>query len=366
MPAECVLAGPIGATDGKVGALLFDGEYFVTTPNQTFIPEPPAGDRKVIMRADSLYADDDPILWPQPYNAFNCHHGAIPRAKSLSAHLIIWWEPTHSDFILLRNPASPIRGLGKLSDSKLGELKRSVSVLLSRVHTFMSNPSKSRAPPILGPMVKMIEHGLVRLGSVWTNFRQMAFGVRDVQRCWLDVMAMLDYVEVYKPRMDSARLAVGSPPVEVADTVGVFTNDLRVAQDFFHAGLPFWLTRPASDLGQTNILAAVPLFAPRHYGICFESHRFKYPVIYQGPASSPQKHEAILLYARNFMRYPDLFVLHASEMTTSASGHVETSVRSQASKDGPGAGAIVGVSRQYGADKGKGPSGRKGKGVVCK
>jgi hypothetical protein len=40
------------------------------------------------------------------------------------------------DFILLRDPASPIRGLGKLSDSesKLGELTRkceSVSVLFS-------------------------------------------------------------------------------------------------------------------------------------------------------------------------------------------------------------------------------------------
>jgi hypothetical protein len=187
----------------------------------------------------------------------------------------------------------------------------------------------------------------------------MAFGVRDVQRCWLDVMAMLDYMEVYKPRMDSARLAVGSPPVEVADTVGVFTNDIRVAQDFFHAGLPFWLTRPASDLGQTNILAVVPLLVPRHSGICFESHRFNYPVIYQGSASSPQKYEAILLYARNFLRYPDLFALHAGDTSTPASGHAETSVRSQASKDGPGNRDIVGV-------KGKGPYGRKGKGVVRK
>ncbi|KAF8228802.1 hypothetical protein L208DRAFT_1485368, partial [Tricholoma matsutake] len=101
------------------------------------------GDHKVMMRADSLYADDDPILWPQPYNVFNCHHSAIPRAKSLSAHLIIWWEPTHEDFIPLRDPASPIRGLGKLSDSKLGELKCSVSILLSQVQAFMSNSSKS-------------------------------------------------------------------------------------------------------------------------------------------------------------------------------------------------------------------------------
>jgi hypothetical protein len=366
LTAKCVLAGHIGATDGKVGALLFNGEYFVTTPNQTFIPEPPLGDRKVTMRSDSLYGDDDPILWPQPYNAFNCHHGAIPSPKSLSAHLIIWWEPTHKDFIPLRDSASPIRGLGKLADSKLGELKSSVSVLLSRVQAFMANPSKFRAPPSLGPMVKMIEHGLVRLGSVWTNFRQMAFGVRDVQRCWLDLMAMLDYMEVYKPRMDSAWLAVGSPPVKVADTVGVFTTDIRVAQDFFRAGLPFWLTRPASDLGQTNILAAVPLLAPHHNGICFESHRFNYPVIYQGPASSTQKHEAILRYARNFLRYPDPFALHTSDMSPSASAQVETSVKLQASKNGPSTRANVGASHQRGAIKGRGPYGSKGKGVVRK
>jgi hypothetical protein len=365
LPAKCILTGQIGAMDGKVGALLFGGEYFVTTPNQTFIPEPPAGDRKVVMRADSLYADDDPILWPQPYSAFNCHHGAIPNRKSLSAHLIIWWEPTHEDFILLRNPASPIRGLGKLSDSKLGELKSSASGLLSRVHAFMSNPSKSRAPPSLGPMVKMIEHGLVRLESVWTNFRQMVFGVRDVQRCWLDLMAMLDYMEVYKPRMDSARLAAGSPPLEVADTVGVFTNDIRVAQDFFHAGLPFWLTRPASDFGQTNILAAVSPLGSRYHGICFEPHRFNYPIIYQGPASSNGKHEAILRHARNFLRYPDLFAHHTREMTTS-SVNVETSARSQASKDGRDPRAIAGISHQRHANKGGGLYGSKGKGVVRK
>jgi hypothetical protein len=350
-------------TDGKVGALLFGGEYFVTTPNQLFVPEPPLGDRKVVMRADSLYADDDPVLWPQPYNAFNCHHGAIPRPKSLSAHLIMWWEPTHNDFILLRDPTSPIRGLGRLADSRLGELNSSVSVLLSRVQVFMANPSKSRPPPTLGPLVKMIEHGLVRLQSVWTNFRQMAFGVRDVQRCWLELMAMLDYMEVYKPRMDSARLAVGSPPAEVANAIGIFTNDIRVAQDFFHAGLPFWLIRPASELGQTNILAAVPPSVPRCDGICFEAHRFNYPIIYRGPASSTEKHDAILQYARNFLRYPDPFALDTSKIDTPPSGHMESSAKLQVSKGGP---AIVGASHQHGANKGGGPYGSKGKGIVCK
>jgi hypothetical protein len=280
--------------DGKVGTLLLNGEYFVTTPNQTFIPEPPVRVRKIVMRADSLYASDNPILWPQPYNVFNCHHSAIPLPRSLSAHLIIWWEPMHEDFIPLRDPASPIQGLGKLSDPRFGKLKSSVSVLLSRVQEYVSNLSTSQLLPTLGPMVKMIEHGFVHLGSVWTNFHQMAFGVRDIQRCWLDVRVMLDYVEVYKHWMDSPRLAAGCPPVEVADTIGVFTNDVCVAQEFFHAVLPFWLIRPASDLSQTNVLRAVQLSELCHCRICFESHCFNYPILYQGPASSTQGHGAIL------------------------------------------------------------------------
>ena len=162
------------------------------------------------MCADSFYADDDPILWPQPDNVYNCHHSAIPMLQLLSTHLIIWWEPMHDHFIPLRDPASPIRGLGKLSDSKFGELKSSVTILLSQVQVFMSDLSKSQPPPTLGPMVKIIEHGLIHLGSVCTNFHQMEFGMRDVQRCWLDVRAMLDYMKMYKPQMDSPRFAAGT------------------------------------------------------------------------------------------------------------------------------------------------------------
>ena len=194
----------------------------------------------------------------------------------------------------------------------------------------------------------------------------MAFGVRDVQRCWLDLTVMLNYMEVYKPWMDSARLATSSPPVKVANTIGAFTSDIHVAQDFFHAGLPFWLIRPASDLGHPNILRAVPLSVPHQNGICFESHRFKYPIIYQGLASSTQKHDAILQCACNFLRYLDPFAVHTSEMNASPSGHVESSARLQASKDEPGTRAIVGISRQCSANSGRDWWGIKGKGAVHK
>jgi hypothetical protein len=308
---------PLSATDGKVGALLLSKQYFVTSLNEDFIPEPPLNSRQVFMRADSLYGDDDPLCWPQPYNPFFCHHAAIPLRNSLPAHSIMWWEPTRDQFAQLDDPTAPIQGLGKLSEAKLQELKHSASVLFPRMQAYISNQPVARTPPILGPMVKMIEHGLARLESVHTNFRQMAVGVRDVQRCWLDVTAMLDYMQIYKPRMDSAQLAVNSFTEKAANTIGVFTNEVRVAQDFYHAGLPCWLIRPVSDFGKTNVLKVVPLLPPDNYVILTPHHRFKYPVIFEGSASSFEKYNAILGAARNFLRYPDPFNISSTDDSTS-------------------------------------------------
>ena len=41
---------------------------------------------------------------------------------------------------------------------------------------------------------------------------------------------MLDYVEIYKPRMDSLKLEVVTAP---SNTIRVFTNEVRVAQGSF-------------------------------------------------------------------------------------------------------------------------------------
>ena len=283
------------------------------------------------MRADGLYGDDDPMRWPQAYNPTHCHHVCIPRPNSLGSHAIIWWAPSHEDFTPFNHPTSLILGLGKLSASKLAELKSSVSFLLARVDKYTSNAS-SRVPPTLGPIVKMIEHGMARVEFVCTNFRQMQFGVRDVQRCWLDATATLDYMEVYKPRMDSWRLTVSaSVPSAVADTMGVFTTDLRVAQDFVHAGLPCWLIRPASSFADINILLASPLLSSQN-AVILTPHRYKYPVIFEGPSTSHQKYDAILCYARNFLQYPDLFNLpiNNSSVASDANDTITTSINQTA------------------------------------
>jgi hypothetical protein len=54
--------------DGWVGAVVGNGEWFVTSPNTEFVPQPPLGcTHNMCIRADFWYGDDDPLQWPQPY-----------------------------------------------------------------------------------------------------------------------------------------------------------------------------------------------------------------------------------------------------------------------------------------------------------
>ena len=52
--------------EGKVGAVIHGGEYFILSPNMDYIPEPVVNAR-VSFKYNSRMGDDDPLLWPQPY-----------------------------------------------------------------------------------------------------------------------------------------------------------------------------------------------------------------------------------------------------------------------------------------------------------
>ena len=227
--------------------------------------------------------------------------------------------PTREHFQRHVHPAAPIRGLGKLSDDMFITLKISVDSLLDRVKLYQADTPSNKQPPILQPTVKMLEHGLAQLGSVYTNFRQMEFSMRDVQRMWLELTALLDYMQIYKPRMDGYAPSASG----VANTIGVFTCDLRVAQDFVTAGLPCWLIRPASDF--TNQIIQKIVKPERAQGIVsLTTHQFSYPVLFTGPASSLEKYHRIYEYTRNFLRAPDPF--NTSIVSPSVNASANTSL----------------------------------------
>ena len=44
-----------------------------------------------------------------------------------------------------------------------------------------------------------------RLNSLKTTFTELRVGVTEFQRYYLEIYGCLDYIEIYKPRMDGER-----------------------------------------------------------------------------------------------------------------------------------------------------------------
>ena len=183
------------------------------------------------------------------------------------------------------------------------------------------------------------------------SFRHIVFVVRDLQRVWLHVWAILDYMEIYKPRMDGHAL-----PGDVADTIGTFTTSIRVAQDMFLAGLPCWLIRSSSTFSDQKIFAIGDIFHPKDYFV-LEPHKFNYPVIFKGPATDPEKYRVIESFARNFLCSQDPFAISctpsslagASQPSTSSTLAVASSSATRHSTGRDSRGAVRRPARSRGA-----------------
>lgn len=243
----------------------------------------------------------------------------------------MWWKPTYDAFILTNNPIVPISGLGRLSQNKLTEFDFCVSALLERVTLFIQNMPPEGVPRVLGPTVQMLKHGLSRIQSLAMAFRQLELQVCGVQRFWLEIVAMVDYMEIYRPRMDASQGTINVDPPSVADTIGIFTSDVRVVQDHFQSGLPYWFIRPASALDNQNILKTCQPELP--YNLQVELHPFRSRVLAEGRAGTNEKFNAIHKYARNIMKYANPFDLGT---TVNINAVVPQVLRSPSSELSPG------------------------------
>ena len=286
----------------------FDGRAFckwwswaVTTPNQDTIPTPPLRDCNVHLRADLRYGLDDHTLWPQAFVPEYPHLAAIPRKPEDPHHplSIMWWNPTISDFVPCSN--SLIEGLGQLAPSRfkaLDDCRRDVD---ARVRAYVKVTEKP--DNLVQNLLQVTRHSGVRICSLQTTFLEMLFGVTEFQRYFLELLGLIDFLEIYQPRMEGRAPCVTS----AADCLGAFTNNPQVAQQLFDAGLPVYLFRPfehwsASDHVTVNVVK--PL-APSD--IIFTDSDPPFPVIFQGPPMDHKKHASIHKYSRTWMVYGDPF-----------------------------------------------------------
>ena len=146
----------------------------------------------------------------------------------------------------------------------------------------------------------------------------MALGVTEFQHCYLELRGLLNYLKIYKLRIEG----IESPATTVATSVGAITVLLQVVQDFFRAGIPIWYIQPCQPGSfPHNVLNIVTPFEPINF-LCLDKPDPPFPVIYDGDLNLHNRYDAYYRFLQTRLVFRDLFEgnLPTIRLSTSITG----------------------------------------------
>ncbi len=155
------------------------------------------------LRSDLRYGDDDPLSWPQPYVPQYCHFPvirSIPLNSSEShSDAPLYWLPGNADFYEADSDGD-CRGPGFLLDHKSVWFQNRVNVTIQRG----KNATFSEAAEDLKCGYLLLLHDFLdRLRHLPMSLEKVQLTVCETQRVTLYLQALVDYMLIYKPRMDA-------------------------------------------------------------------------------------------------------------------------------------------------------------------
>ena len=286
------------AYDGSVGAILAEGHHFVTTPNQQWIPEIPLGSIQLCLREDYYFGPEDPLLWPQPYLATNCHYPLIPTQKDNTVEQIWWYQPAQTD--LQADPADWTGLLYKLSRKLYSRFESGAHDLLRRVETAAPGTSQNQ---VVGRCRLCLESCLSRLKTLTFTQNQLRRTISELQRSFLELKAALRYLEEFKPVFDGR---VPSRWRGMLPVVGALVRDLNLAECYHQSGIPFWLIRPFEEVAKTRVDELCPLQSPLGQMSLVPARRSR--TLFEGRADDPDKFISIWKFYRESSMFSTPYV----------------------------------------------------------
>jgi hypothetical protein len=280
--------------DGKVAAIF--KTVVITSPNQTFVPEPLWGNREVQLRSDLRYGLDDASQWPQPHMGRYPHVGAIPRkpADGFAELASMWWTPCATDFEQSRE--TMIAGVGTIGGFHMRRMKKLKADLLEEVKGYLQVTHPK--PILLESCFTAMVHTWVRLDGYPATFEEKCLEAAEFQRSWLELRGALTWFSKIHHNM----LVRSEGEADVLDCMGVFTNNPVIAQECFSAGLPVWLLRPPEVCNVGVRIDKVVLVTPPPPSIKQDKRvGDEYPIIYKGPCNDERRYAVQHLFTRSRM-----------------------------------------------------------------
>ncbi len=236
---------------------------------------------------------------------------------------IMWWNPTHGDFISFSGDG--MDGIGLLRKARYSQLEKMKSKLDTRIATYRNNNANPNELLLL--LERDMLNVFARLDSLRTTFTQMVFSVTEFQRCYLEILGVLDYIEIYRPRKYGQATAS-----TVANCVGLITNKPNIVQDCLNAGIPVWFCQPKQPGPfPHNVLNVVTPFEPSDF-LCVDKPDPPSPTVYDGPLDVSEKHNALHRFTRSWLVFGDPFTHERSSAIQASTSRASSSSRASTSR----------------------------------
>ena len=113
---------------------------------------------------------------------------------------IMWWDPEPKDFVPVPTTATTTSGLGLINKKHFTYLWHMTSSLCSCAEEYMSTEPSEKKNEVIPSLTTVVTQGVKRLEFAHEP-HQAFMNVWYVQRCYLELLAMLDYLEVFCPCM---------------------------------------------------------------------------------------------------------------------------------------------------------------------
>ncbi|KAI6100751.1 hypothetical protein EDD17DRAFT_1494768 [Pisolithus thermaeus] len=282
-------------TSLDVRVVACQGSWVITSPNVDFVPEPHIFDKELCCQADGRFGLADCFQWPQSYHKDYAYAVCIPceeRFPFPNPLYIAWYMPTPADFVI---PAGSSFQVGTLHESKVKAFEDLFRLMRSATHEIM----------------RLQHHPLV--------FRDLVVFVAQLQRTLLDIYAVLQYVEILYPLLNTLP---SHPVLTNPNWMGCFTNNTQVCKVLYFAGVPVWLVHREEFIPPTmNIVQPVRLTYPDRIvkAVYTENGVAKpFPAIYRGPCGALCHFHIHCPYEGNLTQEPQLTPSTASSSRTSS------------------------------------------------